>query len=265
MQANFMINLGDKARVPIMTFSASSSSLMSIRSPYFVRAALSDSSQVKAIGAIVQTFGWREAVPIYADDEFGQGILPFLADALELVTVHIPYKSSIPSSATDDQIVAELYNLMAMETRVFVVHMLTGLGSRLFTKAKLLGMMSEGYAWIITDGMANKLNSADPSAVEAMQFCCCTSNGNLEGFGVSGSGAELIRALSSTTFRGLAGEFELVEGQLQSPPYQIVNVISVGPRVVGYWTKGLSYRISTSARYLKSDIACDRGKEDDGD
>ena len=71
----------DKAQVPIMTFSASSPSLMSIRSPYFVRAASSDSSQLKAIGAIVQAFGWREVVPIYVDNEFGQGILPFLADA----------------------------------------------------------------------------------------------------------------------------------------------------------------------------------------
>ncbi|XP_057799201.1 glutamate receptor 2.7-like isoform X2 [Salvia miltiorrhiza] len=307
MQANFMINLGNKSQVPIITFSATSPSLLSIRSPYFVRAALSDSSQVKAIAAIVQAFGWREVVPIYVDNEFGQGIIPYLADALEQVNVRIPYRSTIPSSATDDEIVAELYKLMTMQTRVFIVHMRTTLGSRLFTKAKLLGMMSEDYVWIITDGMTNELASIDRSVMEedmqgvigvkphipkseelynfrvkyrkelhqqnpanhdpdlnifglwaydsAVALAMAvekarirnatflkkangsTTSTDLEGFGVSGVGTDLIQALSSITFRGLAGDFKLVDGQLQSPPYQIVNVIGARPRVVGYWTK----------------------------
>ncbi|XP_057799204.1 glutamate receptor 2.7-like [Salvia miltiorrhiza] len=328
MQANFMINLGNKSQVPIITFSASSPSLLSIRSPYFVRAALSDSSQVKAIAAIVQAFGWREVVPIYVDNEFGEGIIPYLADALEQVNVRIPYRSAIPSSATDDEIVAELYKLMTMQTRIFIVHMLTGLGSRLFTKAKLLGMMSEDYSWIITDGMTNELNSIDRSVMEedmqgvigvkphipkseeldnftveykkvlhqqnptnhdldlnifglwaydsavALAMAAekarirnatflkkangSTTSTDLEGFGVSGVGTDLIQALSSTTFRGLAGDFKLVDGQLQSPPYQIVNVIGAGPRVVGYWTKDngivreLNFAKSTTNAYSTS-------------
>ncbi|KAL0330148.1 UNVERIFIED_CONTAM: Glutamate receptor 2.2 [Sesamum radiatum] len=59
----------------------------------------------------------------------------------------------------------------------------------------------------------------------------------LEAIGVSNSGPRLIQALSSTTFRGLAGNFQLVEGQLQTPPYQIINVVGPGARVIGYWTK----------------------------
>ncbi|KAL2548162.1 glutamate receptor 2.6 [Forsythia ovata] len=90
MQANFLIDLGDKAQVPIISFSAT-------------------------------TFGWREVVPIYVDNEFGVGIIPFLTDALEKVNARVPYRSAIPSMATDDQIVAELYKLMTMQTRVFIV------------------------------------------------------------------------------------------------------------------------------------------------
>ena len=78
MQANFVIDLGDKAHVPIISFSATSSSLTSLRSPYFFRVAQNDSSQVKAISAIIQAFGWREVVPIYIDNEYGQGIIPFV-------------------------------------------------------------------------------------------------------------------------------------------------------------------------------------------
>ncbi|KAI3473031.1 hypothetical protein Pfo_030114 [Paulownia fortunei] len=286
VQANFMINLGDKAQVPIITFSATSPSLSMIRSPYFIRAALNDSSQVQAISAIIQAFGWREVVPIYVDNEFGEGIIPFLTDALEQVNARVPYRSVIPSLATDDQIVAELYKLMTMQTRVFIVHMLTHLGTRLFTKAKLLGMMSEDYVWIVTDGMTYELNSIAPSAMESMlgvigkklqqnnptalrldfnifglwaydsaialalavekarlrnatflKASISRKSTDLEGFGVSSAGTELIQALSSTTFKGLAGKFKLVDGQLQSPPYQIVNVVGPGARVVGYWAK----------------------------
>ncbi|KAL7189342.1 hypothetical protein ACSBR1_039060 [Camellia fascicularis] len=76
MQANFLIDLGDKAQVPIISFSTTGPSLSSIWSPYFVRAAQNNSIQVKAISAIVQAFGWREVAPIYVNNEFGKGIIP---------------------------------------------------------------------------------------------------------------------------------------------------------------------------------------------
>ncbi|GFP92594.1 glutamate receptor 2.8 [Phtheirospermum japonicum] len=302
-QANFMINLGDKAHVPIITFSATSPSLSSIRSPYFVRTALNDSSQVGAISAIVRAFGWRQVVAIYEDNEFGEGIIPFLTDALEHVNTHVTYRSVISPIATADQIVAELYKLMTMQTRVFIVHMLPHVGMRLFAKAKALGMMSEDYAWIITDGMTYELDSINPFVLESMlgvigvqpyipkteQLNSFTiryqksfqqnnpkarslnifglwaydsaialamavekaritnssflktnisrNSTDLEGFGVSSAGTKLIQALSTTLFGGLVGNFELIDGQLQSPPYQIVNVVGPGARVVGYWTK----------------------------
>ncbi|XP_073131851.1 glutamate receptor 2.5-like [Henckelia pumila] len=305
MQTNFLIALGDEAQVPIITFSASSPSLSSVRSPYFFRATLNDSSQVQAISAIIQAFGWREVVPIYVDNEFGEGIIPSLVDALESLNAHIPYRSVIPSKATDDQIVAELYKLMTMQTRVFVVHMLTDLGSRLFSKAKQLGMMSDGYVWIITDGMAYELDSIDPSVMGLMlgvlgvrphtpqtdeldnfrirykkrlpqnNSTAIDSGLNMFGlwaydsakaiaiavekiiqenatfvstnisrkstdldvFPVFTAGPNLVEALSRTNFTGLSGNFQLVDGQLQSPPYEIVNLVGPGARVVGYWTQ----------------------------
>ncbi|XP_075506077.1 glutamate receptor 2.2-like [Primulina tabacum] len=167
-QANFLIALGEKAQVPIITFSATSPSLSSFRSSYFFRANLDDSSQVQAIAGIIQAFGWREVVPIYEDNEFGEGIVPYLTDALEQVNARVPYRSVVPPVATDSQILTELYKLMAMQTRVFVVHMRATLGSRLFMKAEQLGMMSEDYVWIITDGMANEIKSMDPSVMEVM-------------------------------------------------------------------------------------------------
>lgn len=168
VEANFMINLGNKTQVPVITFSATSPSLTSIRSPYFIRATLTDSSQVHAISAMIQAFGWREVVLIYVDNEFGEGIIPFMTDALEKVNARVTYRSIFPSLATDDQIIAELYKLMSMQTRIFVTHVGLSLGSRIFAKINQLGMMSDEYAWILTDGMTNELNSVNPSVVESM-------------------------------------------------------------------------------------------------
>nr|XP_034890043.1 glutamate receptor 2.8-like [Populus alba] len=170
MQANFVIELGEKAQVPIISFSASSPSLTSIRSPFFFRATQNDSTQVNAISALVQDFGWREAVPIYIDNEYGQGVIPYLTDALQAVDARVPYRSVISPSATDDQIVSELYKLMTMQTRVFIVHMFPSLGARVFAKAKEIGMVSEGYVWIMTDGLtAEFFSSPNASVTNTMQ------------------------------------------------------------------------------------------------
>ena len=151
MQADFVIGLGDKAHVPIISFSATSPSLSSLRSRYFVRATLNDSAQVPAIRAIVQAFGWRQVVLIYSDNEYGNGVIPYLTDALQEIDTRISYRSVIHPLATDDQILEELYKLMTMPIRVFIVHMFTPLGPRLFTRAYEIGMMEEGFVWILTD------------------------------------------------------------------------------------------------------------------
>ncbi|KAL7153053.1 hypothetical protein ABFS83_04G139300 [Erythranthe nasuta] len=305
IQANFLISLGNKSQVPIITFSATSPSLSSLRTPYFVRATHIDSSQVGPIVAIIKAFKWREVVPIHEDNEFGQGILPFLTNALKHANVRVPHTSAISPSATDDEITAELYKLTRMQTRVFVVHLLNPLASTLFTLGARLGMMSQDYAWIVTDSVANDFNSMNISMLESMlgvigvkpyvqqtrelddfalryekifpratnyyspdvyglwAYDSATAlamsaenaaglgsltayqerntSGNstdLEAFGVSLSGPNLIRALSSTNFTGLAGEFRLVDGQLQTPPYEIVNIVGgAGARTIWYWTK----------------------------
>ncbi|GLT47976.1 hypothetical protein SLA2020_216230 [Shorea laevis] len=303
MQAGFMINLGNKSQVPIISFSATSPLLSSLRSQFFFQATHNDSSQVKAISAIVQAFGWREAVPIYVDNEFGEGIIPYLSDALEEVNARIPYRSVIPVSATNEEIRKELYNLMAMQCRVFIVHMAPDLGSQVFNMAKEIGMMGEGYVWIITDGMTNLWSMINRFDMDSMQgvlgvriyfpkskevntfkvrwkrkflqdnmvnaeldtfglwaydatfalamaveklgttnFSFDVSNvsksarTHLESFGVSQVGPKLIHALSSTRFKGLSGEFGFINGQLESPIFQIINVNGNGEKEIGFWT-----------------------------
>ncbi|KAK6927703.1 Ionotropic glutamate receptor [Dillenia turbinata] len=307
METDFVIDLGDKAQVPIVSFSATSPLLSSIQAPYFVRAAQNDSAQVKAISAIVQAYEWREAVPIYADNEYGNGVIPFLTDALQEIDTRVPYRSIISPSATDDQIAEELYKLMTMQTRVFIVHMLPSLGFRLFLKAKEIGMMTQDYAWIMTDGITALLNFVESSAFDSMQgvlgvrpyvpitqelqnftkrwqatfhpkdpniinlqmnifglwaydtasalaiavekvgfenssFLKASSSQyastDLESLGVSQIGPMLRQALLESNFTGLSGEFQLIDGQLQSSKFEIINIVSNGVKRVGFWTPG---------------------------
>ncbi|KAM5585569.1 glutamate receptor 2.8 [Rosa sericea] len=306
MQATFVVNLGEKAHVPIISFSATSPSLTSLQSSYFFQFAQNDSTQVKAISGIVQNFGWSRVVPIYVDNMYGEGIMPFLIDALLEVDAHVPYRSVISQSATDDQIEIELYKLMTMQTRVFIVHMMPKLASQLFAKAKEIGMMDKGFVWITTNGIGDRLKAME-SVLNSMQgvvsvetdvsdtlklrefktrwkrqfqkenpeiidveldafgyraydaaFAIAmavekvgnasfgSQKGNASSFNstdlgslkVSQYGSNISNALSLTSFRGLAGNFSLVDRQLQLSTFKIVNVNGNGGRgrAVGYWT-----------------------------
>ncbi|KAL5973936.1 hypothetical protein ACLOJK_030595 [Asimina triloba] len=169
-QSEFVAHLGEKARVPILSFTATSPFLSTARIPYFVRTAPDDSAQVQAIAAIVRAFEWRQVVPVYEDTYYGHGIEPFLTDALQQQGVQVPYRSVISASANSDQILKELYKLMTMQTRVFVVHMcFSGLGSRFFSRVNDAKMMGEGYVWITTNGITDFLDMMDPSLVHSMQ------------------------------------------------------------------------------------------------
>ncbi|KAI3449164.1 hypothetical protein Pfo_005829 [Paulownia fortunei] len=157
-----------RAHVPIISFSATSPSLIP-RTPYFVQTAQSDANQVQAIASIVEAFQWNQVVIIYEDTEFGNGIIPYLSNALQDVNARVSYRSVLPRSATDDFISKELYKMMTMQTRVFVVHMSQSLGTRLFLKVRELGMMRDGYVWIVTSGLTDLFNLVSFDVVEAMQ------------------------------------------------------------------------------------------------
>lgn len=212
--------------------------------------------------------------------------------------------------------------------------MLPELGSRVFEKAREIGMMDEGYVWIMTDGMSNLFWSiSSSSVVENMQgilglkthvpntneledfrvrwkrkfqqenpgvvvnvdlgvlglwaydaakalamaveevgrstaksfsFQKANSSGgsnDLERIGVSEIGPRLVEALSSTNFRGLSGNFSLLNGQLQSSTFQIVNVIGSGEKVIGYWTpenglvRHLNSKTTISSSYSTSNTS----------
>ncbi|XP_011623930.2 glutamate receptor 2.8 [Amborella trichopoda] len=168
-EAEFLSDLGKNSQIPILSPSATSPSLSSIHTPYFIRATLSDSTQAKAIASLSLAYNWRQAVAIYEDTEYGAGFIPYLTDALQERGSRLQDRAIISSSSSDEYIGEELYRLMTMQTRVFIVHITSPVASRLFRKAQKIGMMSKGYAWIITDGLASLLSSLNPLVLATMR------------------------------------------------------------------------------------------------
>nr|XP_048327496.1 glutamate receptor 2.1-like [Ziziphus jujuba var. spinosa] len=153
-EAKFVIDLGDRAQIPIISFSATSPSLSPTQNPFFIRTAQDDCSQVKALTSIVETYGWKEVVLIYEDIEYGNGLIPYLTDALQVSNIRVPHRSIITPNSSKFEILKQLNMIMARQTRILLVHVSASLGSKLFRLAKQIGMMSEGYAWIITKGLS---------------------------------------------------------------------------------------------------------------
>ncbi|KAM0905460.1 hypothetical protein ACQ4PT_017372 [Festuca glaucescens] len=91
-----------------------------------------------------------------------------LGNITQVPTISFTATSPSLTSATSENIMQELYKLMTMQTRVFIVHMSSTMTSLLFTKAQEVGMMNKGFVWIITNGVANILESLNPSVIEAM-------------------------------------------------------------------------------------------------
>ncbi|KAI9191229.1 hypothetical protein LWI28_005437 [Acer negundo] len=301
--APLVVEMGAKAHVPVISFFPTSPSLSPSKNPYFIRAAQDDSYQVKAIAATLQRFGWHEAVFVYQDTDFGNGMISSLVNALHGHDIRVAHMSAIPSSAGDFHISRELNMLMTRKNRVFIVHMTSSLGSRFFALANKAGMMSEGYAWLITASLSNSLKAMDSEIVDSMEGVLgirshVPESKHLKSFNIrwkrnlhlmnpnssvtehnnfglwaydtiwalamaveriggtdfaslssSRIGPRLVKEILNVKFKGLTGEFHLVNGQLKSSALEIFNVIGKGERVVGYWTpdKKISRKLYSSA------------------
>uniref|UniRef100_A0ACD5XS20 Uncharacterized protein n=1 Tax=Avena sativa TaxID=4498 RepID=A0ACD5XS20_AVESA len=153
VESTFVADLATRAEVPVVSFSATSPSVSPTTARFFSRAALSDAAQAGAIAALATYFGWRRVVPIYQDDDYGAAFVPFLVDALTSARATVPYRCALQAAASSDAVAAAMYRMESEQTRAFVLHTRAELAERVFDAAAEAGMMGEGYAWVITDGL----------------------------------------------------------------------------------------------------------------
>ncbi|CAH1424969.1 unnamed protein product [Lactuca virosa] len=155
----------EKAAVPIFSFASPSSR----EYPYLFQIKQDESTMAKSIVALVTSFNWRNVIFIHADTDEGREILPCLAESLQDKNIRISYRSAISASATYDSITQELRKIMTFHTTVIILHVSPSLASTLILNAKRLGMVSEGYAWILTEKTVDLLRSTNFTVIESSQ------------------------------------------------------------------------------------------------
>ncbi|KAL5697901.1 hypothetical protein ACHQM5_029003 [Ranunculus cassubicifolius] len=167
-QSEIVAELGNEVLVPVVSFSATSPSVPRSYFPYWIHMTQKDTYQLQAIASIVTNFGWKEVVLIYEETDYRNEMIPSFIKTLEAMNIHVGYRSVIPPSATEHQILEELHKLMEIPVRVFIVHLSPSVGPQFFRKVKELGLMNEDSVWIITEGLTNLLRSMDHSVIFAM-------------------------------------------------------------------------------------------------
>ncbi|XP_011083927.1 glutamate receptor 2.7-like [Sesamum indicum] len=133
--------------------------------------------QMQCIAAIVGRFRWRNVVLIHEQESsFSEdsSLFTLLLGSLRAVDSSIEHHLSFPriSSLLDPKAVVEeeLKKLRSRSGRIFVVAPSSmDFAVILFEKAKGLGMMTKGYVWIVSDEIANLLDSVDLSVILNMQ------------------------------------------------------------------------------------------------
>ncbi|PON65936.1 Ionotropic glutamate receptor [Trema orientale] len=172
MEARLLAELGYKAKVPMLSLSETSNSSPRFnKNPFFIGIIQDEASQFKAVADMVEVFKWNDVVIIYEDTDFGSNVVLHMINSFQEKNIYVTHKTAVSSTWTDEQIVRELQKLMALQTTSFMVHLSRDLVSKVVVNAKKLGMMSEGYAWILTATTMNNLlhNSLDSTVVHSMQ------------------------------------------------------------------------------------------------
>ncbi|CAA6665806.1 unnamed protein product [Spirodela intermedia] len=157
-------DIGNKAQVPMFSLYNANPSWATGRWPFLLRAARSQTTQLKAISAIISSWQWRRVAIIYEDTEYiGSSTLPKLIEAIREANSDVEYQLGISPFSS-------------MSSRVFVVYTSLPLAVRLFAEAQRKGMMEKGYAWITTDLVCDTLDSVNSSVIRSMQGILCLKN-----------------------------------------------------------------------------------------
>ncbi|XP_028776655.1 glutamate receptor 3.6 isoform X2 [Neltuma alba] len=160
--AHVISHVANELQVPLLSFSATDPTLSSLQFPFFVRTAPSDIYQMTAIAELVDFYGWREVIAIYADDDHGRNGIGSLGDKLAERRCKISYKAPISPEANKEEITDVLVQVALAESRIIILHTNAAWGPHVFNVAKYLGMMGTGYVWIATNFLTTLLDSESP-------------------------------------------------------------------------------------------------------
>ncbi|KAJ1402124.1 Solute-binding protein family 3/N-terminal domain of MltF [Sesbania bispinosa] len=177
-EAALVADLGTKAQVPIISFSAPPvvPPLMQLRWPFLIQMAKNQAAHLNCIADIIHAYSWQKVIAIYEDNPYSgdSGMLSLFSEALQKVNSQIEYRLVLPSftSLSDPKgaVLDELLKLLPLKSRVFIVLQASlPMVTHLFREAKKVGFLEKDSAWIINEGITSMLDSVNKSVLSSMQ------------------------------------------------------------------------------------------------
>ncbi|TXG66812.1 hypothetical protein EZV62_008087 [Acer yangbiense] len=169
-EAQLVADIGNQARVPVLSLVDATPRWAADRWPFMVQAAPNNFIQMKAIAAIIDSWEWHRVTVIYEDTESSTaGIIPHLYDALRESGVEIAHLLPLPPLVSSSSMNEELERIKQGQCRVILVHLSLPLAIKLFERAKEMEMMHKDYVWIATDAFTNLVHSINASSISSMQ------------------------------------------------------------------------------------------------
>lgn len=157
--AHMISFIANGLQVPLVSFAASDPTLSSFQFPYFVRMTQSDSYQMAALADIICSYGWKESVAIYVDDDYGRNGIAYLGDELANRQCKIHFKLPLAVDFNLSDLTRVLNDSKNLGPRVYIVHIYPDAKLRFFSLAQELNMMTENYVWLVTDWLSSTLES----------------------------------------------------------------------------------------------------------
>ncbi|KAG4960756.1 hypothetical protein JHK87_037389 [Glycine soja] len=153
---------------PVLSLADATPNWSTLKWPFLVQASPNHFKQMKAVAAIVHSFGWYDVNIVYDDrDSSSTRMISHLYRALSKACVQI--SNLLPIPLISSSLSQELEKLREGHCKVFVVNLSLSLAINLFETAKKLNMMEKGYVWIITDPFTSLVHSLKASTISSMQ------------------------------------------------------------------------------------------------
>ncbi|ESQ32472.1 hypothetical protein EUTSA_v10003642mg [Eutrema salsugineum] len=169
LEAKLLAEIGEKARVTVISLNSPISSSLRKYS-HLIQATHDSSSEAKGISAFIHGFDWNSVALVYEDDDDWRESMQLLLDYFHENGVRVQSKVGFTVSSNEELMMDRLRNLKDLGTTVFVVHLSELLAGHLFSCAEKVGMMGEGFAWILTAKSMNSFHdNTDDFAKDAME------------------------------------------------------------------------------------------------
>ncbi|XP_039122464.1 glutamate receptor 3.1-like isoform X2 [Dioscorea cayenensis subsp. rotundata] len=168
--AQIISHIANNLQVPLLSYGATDPTLSCLQFPYLVRTTQSDTFQMQSIAEIIDYYQWRQVIAIYIDHEYGRNGISALGDKLAERRCKITFKAALPPEPDNKDIIDLLIKVGMQESRIIVLHANPAVGITIFSVAKSLGMMENGYVWIATDWLVALLDSTGALDQQTMDY-----------------------------------------------------------------------------------------------